>query len=455
VLDCGYGATAHAGWLLHFRLEQHPAGIAELRVLLFETDRYLSCIASGMNSLQSLSTSGVHAMRCASVPCEKEGAGEIVADSNASDTHLCVQGIGRSIQLFWHVHCGILIYSRGRYATSSSWRIGIHPCRRFGLGAKRQPLELSTLSSPTASTGARTTKSSHVCPSVGSHTGAKLPIEIVRAELLLMGREMLKGFTAPRSPLGAAALAPSPPWHFAGDVLAVEFWNDPDLSVDTLPAGVELDKKSPGHSVALFTDYQFNAQNNEYLDPARYQCRGFSVLIDAMWKGSRIAWCPYCYTDNDAALMRGWIQGYPKKFGAVHQTRVFATASAASASLAHDSKFSACMSAHGRLLVQARVTLREKAECLVGLLDRRIVGRRYFPRLSAGLHDKPAVDELVRCVSDHLMITNIRIGGGELSFPEAYGEELELLGPLKVGRGCMFSFSYSVTDIEILADLTA
>jgi acetoacetate decarboxylase len=153
--------------------------------------------------------------------------------------------------------------------------------------------------------------------------------------------------------------------------------------------------------------------------------------------------------------MRGWIQGYPKKFGTVHQTRSFATASAASAPLAHDSRFSACMSAHGRLLVQARITLREKAGCLAGLLDRRIVGRRYFPRLSAGMHEKPAVDELVRCVSDHLLITNIWIGEAELSFPEAYGEELEVLGPLKVGRGYRLSFSYSVTDIEVLADLTA
>jgi acetoacetate decarboxylase len=37
----------------------------------------------------------------------------------------------------------------------------------------------------------------------------------------------------------------------------------------------------------------------------------------------------------------------------------------------------------------------------------------------------------------------------------ACGEELEVLGPLKVGRGYRFSFSHSVTDIEILADLTA
>jgi Acetoacetate decarboxylase (ADC) len=265
---------------------------------------------------------------------------------------------------------------------------------------------------------------------------------------------MLKGFTAPRSRLGAAALVPSPPWHFAGDVLAVEFWNDPDVSALILPAGIELDSKQPGHSVALFTDYQFTAQNDEYLDPARYQCRAFSILLDAMWKGSRIAWCPYCYTNNDAALMRGWIQGYPRKYGDVHQTRTFATAGAASAPLAHDSRFAASVSAHGRLLVQARITLRERAERITGLLDRQIVGRRYFPRLSAGLHDTPAVDELVRAVASHFQVANIWMGEGELDFPEAYGEELEVLGPVRVGRGYRFSFSYSVADVEILADLT-
>jgi len=265
---------------------------------------------------------------------------------------------------------------------------------------------------------------------------------------------MLKGFTAPRTPLGIAALVPSPPWHFAGDVLAVEFWNDPDVTAHIFPVGVELDEKSRGHSVAVFTDYQFTAQNDEHLDPARYQCRGFSVFLDAMWNGTRIAWCPYCYVDNDAALMRGWIQGYPRKFGTVHQTRTFAAASMASAPLVHGGRFSASMSAHGRLLVQATVTLREKAERLIGLLDRRIVGRRYFPRLSAGMHDKPAVDELVRSISDRLRITNVWTGEAELEFPEAYGEELDMLGPLKVGRGYRFSFSYSVTDIEVLADLT-
>ena len=266
---------------------------------------------------------------------------------------------------------------------------------------------------------------------------------------------MLKGFAVPLSPLATAALTPPPPWHFAGDVLAVEFWGDPELSADTLPSGVELDGKGNGHAVALFLDYQFTAQDDEHLDPARYQSRGFAVLLDAIWRGSSIAWCPYAYVDNDAALLRGWICGYPEKIGSVHQTRTFAALSAASAPLASDSRFAAYLSAHGRVLAQARVTLRHKAGDLVGLLDRPIMTRRYFPRLSAGMHDRPAVDELVHLSSDKLVLANLWVGDGELAFPEACGEELDTLGPIKVGRGVRFSFSYSVSDYEILADLTA
>lgn len=266
--------------------------------------------------------------------------------------------------------------------------------------------------------------------------------------------QMLKGFTVPRSPLGTASLTPPPPWHYAGEVLAVEFWNDPDVSADILPRGVKLDALCWGRSVALFVDCQFTASGDEYLDPARYQCREFIVLLDATWQGSRIAWCPYAYADNDAAIMRGWIQGYPKKLGVVHQTRSFSAASAASAPLASKSRFAGCVSSRGQRLAEARVILRERADHLVGLLDRPIVARRYFPRLCAGMHDKPAVDELVRCMMENFLISNLWVGEGELSFPEAHGEELDMLGPIKVGRGFRFSFSCSISDCEILADLT-
>src|SRR6266446_4838685 len=105
---------------------------ASLSSAFFSLRQVVISSALGMNALQSLSTSGVHAMRCSGVPCEKEGAGEAVADSKASDTHHCAKGVSRSsIQLFWLSMFirGPAIRNRSRYSTSSSWRIGIHSCR--------------------------------------------------------------------------------------------------------------------------------------------------------------------------------------------------------------------------------------------------------------------------------------------------------------------------------------
>ena len=67
----------------------------------------------------------------------------------------------------------------------------------------------------------------------------------------------------------------------------------------------------------MLIDWQFTASNDEYLDPARYQYREMFVLIDAVWGGKPVNFCPFIFVDNDAALARGWIQGFPKKLGSV------------------------------------------------------------------------------------------------------------------------------------------
>src|ERR1700679_3031490 len=123
------------------------------------------------------------------------------------------------------------------------------------------------------------------------------------------------------------------------------------------------------------------------------------------------------------------------KIGTVHQTRTFAAASAASAPPVSNGRFAASVSVHGQLLARAQITLRERADHLVGLVDRPIVARRYFPRLCAGMHDKPALDELVRCVIGDVLITEIWIGEGALVFPGVHGEEFKWLGPIGLARG--------------------
>jgi acetoacetate decarboxylase len=145
-------------------------------------------------------------------------------------------------------------------------------------------------------------------------------------KVTLQDAGMLKGFTVPKTPFGQAALTPPPPWHYAGDVVGVEFWADADATAATLPNGLSPDPTSNGHAVMMFLDWQFTAEDDEYLDPARYQYREAFILVDATYRGVPVMWCPYVYVDNDAALGRGWIQGFPKKMGSIFQTRSFAAA---------------------------------------------------------------------------------------------------------------------------------
>jgi acetoacetate decarboxylase len=265
---------------------------------------------------------------------------------------------------------------------------------------------------------------------------------------------MLKGFTVPKSPFGQAALTPPPPWHYAGDVVGVEFWTEADATAATLPNGLSPDPNSNGHAVMMFLDCQFTAQDDEHLDPARYQYREAFILVDAMYRDVPVMWCPYIYVDNDAALARGWTQGFPKKMGSIFQTRSFAASGPAAAPVASGSRFGASLSAHGQRLAEACITLHKPVENGLSLLSRPIVLLRYFPRLAAGCQDKSTVNELAMSITDNLTVADAWVGEGELNIPEAQGEELHALAPSRIESGFRYSLSYSVTDLKILEDHT-
>ena len=86
---------------------------------------------------------------------------------------------------------------------------------------------------------------------------------------------MLKGFNYPLTPKGKSTLNPPPPWYYSADFLSIEFWSDPSAVAALLPTGLDPDPAANGHGNAQFYDWQFSGQNEEYLDPARYQYREF------------------------------------------------------------------------------------------------------------------------------------------------------------------------------------
>ena len=266
---------------------------------------------------------------------------------------------------------------------------------------------------------------------------------------------MLQGYTAPRTPSGGSSLVPTPPWHFAGDMLVVEFWADPAAVAGLLPDGLTAPEDS-GRMAAIFVEWQSCSDDqSELIDPSRSQYREFLVTISARYGDRAVGYCPYIWVDRDFSMYRGWIQGFPKKYGTVGITRAIGVNATASPGLAPGSRFGARASAHDRALAAATVTLEHTTDTLSPHFAVPAVNVRHFPRLQADRHDDPAVHELVGVLTDARAVSpEIWEGSATLEFFENAGEELIDLAPVRVGRGFRFSYAYSINDLKELQALT-
>ena len=257
-----------------------------------------------------------------------------------------------------------------------------------------------------------------------------------------------RGYSLPLSPGGTASLVPAPPWHYVGDFLVIEYWADPAAVAAVLPRGLEPFAEDPGRCAALFVDWQSCSEDGgELLDPARGQYKEFFIVVAASLDGDAVTTCPYIWVDRDFALVRGWIQGFPKKLGQIEMTRRFGLDCPA-----EGRTFAGVCSAHGRLIARGTVTPERESEAGPTHNDPPLVNRRHFPRLAAGRHDDPAVHELVRARSRDRSISAIEEGAATLELFDAPGEEHAALAPARVGKGFRFTFAYTVDDLETVGD---
>ncbi len=262
---------------------------------------------------------------------------------------------------------------------------------------------------------------------------------------------MLKGFSVPRSPEGKAALIPTPPWHYAGDFLVLEYWADPNAVKAVLPPGLKPYDEDMGRCAALFIDWQScTTDQTELIDPVRSQYKEFFIVVNALYKGELVTYCPYIWVDKDFALARGWVQGFPKKLGSIHMTRSFNVASSAAPVIGPGGRFAGTLAANDRRLAYGEVVLEQKSEGGPTHNDPPITNVRYFPRLASDFQDSPAVNELVRARSRNRAISEIWEGTAKLELLPAPNEEHTALLPVKMGKGFQFSFAYTVDDLETL-----
>jgi acetoacetate decarboxylase len=224
---------------------------------------------------------------------------------------------------------------------------------------------------------------------------------------------------------------PAPPWQYSGDLLTVEYRTDPARVAELLPPPLTLAEDDPGAVALIWADWQSCSDSREeLLDPVRSQYKECFAVVRCAYQGRTYSRCVYIWVDKDFAIARGLHQGYPKKFGSIHQTRPHPFGPAPR--IAAGGRFGATLAAADRRLAEAVVTLREPVERAGFVNAHPMAHHRWLPSIENG--GPPAVDELIESGLEAFDGGQPWAGDAELQLFDAPTEELarlevqELLG---------------------------
>jgi acetoacetate decarboxylase len=235
----------------------------------------------------------------------------------------------------------------------------------------------------------------------------------------------LGGFWYPRTPLGQASIVPSPPWHYSGDVLTIEYRTEPGAIAAWLPDGVEPAAEDPDAVALIFADWQScGADGAELLDPVRSQYKEAFVVVRCRHDGETYSRCLLIWVDKDFALARGWFQGYPKKLGSIWMTRPVSVGKAGPR-LEPGGVFAATLAANDRRLADVLVTLNETSETGGFVNALPMLHSRWLPAIAADGEDAHA--DLVTMRSADVELGPTWRGSAEVMLYDVPGEELSSL----------------------------
>ena len=250
----------------------------------------------------------------------------------------------------------------------------------------------------------------------------------------------LQGFTLPLSASGRSSIVAPPPWHYSGEIIAVDFTASVDAVAALLPDGM---LPSPdGAASVVFADWCSASDHDERVlaDPAVGQYREAYVVLHALRGDKKVGRVPFIWVDSELSLLRGQIQGFPKKLGQIAMTRAVALGKGGVRKEA-GARFAAHATSHGRRVLTASVALETISDKLPRAATLPLVHTRLFPSIDK---PEPAVHELQLGVIEGFECGPVFTGPGKLELGATEYEELAPLAPRTISAGYVFSMAFSV-----------
>jgi acetoacetate decarboxylase len=258
----------------------------------------------------------------------------------------------------------------------------------------------------------------------------------------------LKGYTLPLSPEGRSSVIDPPPWHFGGDVMQIIFKTDEARARELIPPPLEMGPE-PGHAILWFVEWVSVSESNPdlcFINPERSIYRECLVMVQCSFNKEPGYIVPYIWVDNDFTLMRGFIQGFPKKLGRIYQTRLH-DLNPRTGGLRAGAKLKGICQTHGEKIAEGSLLLTRQADPLE-LPGVKFYLMRHFPDIENP--SKPLVHELVVSEVRDVRMDNIWAGDSDLAFFSSALEEVDALAPVELKGGFFHRMGLTITGGKVI-----
>ncbi len=258
----------------------------------------------------------------------------------------------------------------------------------------------------------------------------------------------LKGYTLPLTPAGRSSVVDAPPWYYGGDVIHLAFKADEERVRELIPPPLEMGPR-PGEGIVWFTEWVSVSESHPdlaFVNPERSVYRECLVLLSCTYQGVPGYVVPYIWVDNDFTLVRGFVQGFPKKLGRIYMTRLHELNPKVGGKRP-GARMKGICEAHGERIVEGFLEFTRNAEPSE-LPPVKFYLMRHFPSIENP--DKPAVHEITTSIVTDVRVGEVWVGNADVRFMDSDFEEVSGLGPLRMLGGYFYSMGLTIAGGKVL-----
>ncbi|AHC51457.1 acetoacetate decarboxylase [Sulfolobus acidocaldarius SUSAZ] len=254
--------------------------------------------------------------------------------------------------------------------------------------------------------------------------------------------------TYPFTRSGKSAIVPPPPWYYGVTYISAYVKFQKDTLYQFLPNF--LDSEGEGWIyVAEFISPSEETWDLMYQDPDLTQYLEGAIGLRVYYEGKSYLYFPFMWVDKDWALVRGWLDGYPKKIAKISMTKLHPLLPKYSKP-EKGLRLGGYVVRGGNFLFRLQVELREKVDDVPLRNFGAPLNIRIYP---ARGESETNVFELVSRVRDENVLGEIWKGDAKIELGGYVNDELDKLKIEDVIAGYYYTTYFKVRTTRLLAKL--